>query len=85
MAGRKGATDSDPGPQGRDGQWQIELREKFNLNWPMYDGRKLIWYRSKALRDRHEQTAGPSEWHKEPTVIVSSHLMRRKDRAAALA
>ena len=20
------------------GQWQIELREKFNLNWPIYDG-----------------------------------------------
>ena len=71
-------------PKAVMGQWQIELREKFNLNWPMYDGRKLIWYRSKALRDRHEQTAGPSEWHKEPTVIVSSHLMRRKDRAAAL-
>ena len=23
-------------------QWQIELREKFNLNWPIYDGGKLI-------------------------------------------
>ena len=22
-------------------QWQIELREKFNLNWPIYDGQKL--------------------------------------------
>ena len=25
-------------------QWQIELREKFNLNWPIYDGRSLTWY-----------------------------------------
>ena len=25
-------------------QWQIELREKFNLNWPIYDGRQLVWY-----------------------------------------
>ena len=23
-------------------QWQIELREKFNLNWPIYDGRQLV-------------------------------------------
>lgn len=22
-------------------QWQIELREKFNLNWPIYDGSRL--------------------------------------------
>ena len=27
-------------------QWQIELREKFNLNWPIYDGQKLSWYPS---------------------------------------
>ena len=26
------------------GQWQIELREKFNLDWPIYDGRKLVRY-----------------------------------------
>ena len=29
-------------------QWQIELREKFNLNWPIYDGRKLVRYPSPA-------------------------------------
>ena len=26
-------------------QWQIELREKYNLNWPLYDGQKLTWCR----------------------------------------
>ncbi len=31
-------------------QWQVELREKFNLNWPVYDGQKLCWYPSPALR-----------------------------------
>ena len=31
-------------------QWQIELREKFNLNWPIYDGRNLCHYESQALR-----------------------------------
>ena len=71
-------------PKAVMGQWQIELREKFNLNWPIYDGRKLIRYPSQALKDKHERLVGPDEWHKEPTVIVSSHLMRRKNRADAL-
>ena len=66
------------------GQWQIELREKFNLNWPIYDGRRLVWYPSPALRGRHEREVGQDEWHREPVVIASSHLMRRRDRAAAL-
>ena len=66
------------------GQWQIELREKFNLNWPIYDGRKLVRYPSPALRGRNEREVGRSEWHREPVVIASSHLMRRRDRAAAM-
>ena len=63
-------------------QWQIELREKFNLNWPIYDGRRMIRYPSPALNGRHESDA--AAWHREPVVIASSHLMRRRDRAAAL-
>ena len=66
------------------GQWQIELREKFNLNWPIYDGRKLIRYPSPALRGRHEREVDPREWHREPVVIASSHLLRRRDRAEVL-
>ena len=66
------------------GQWQIELREKFNLNWPIYDGRRLVRYPSPALRGRHEREVAQSEWHREPVVITSSHLMRRRDRARAL-
>ena len=61
-------------------QWQLELREKFNLNWPIYDGGKLTWYPCPSLRDRHERQVGRDEWHKEPVVIASSHLMRRRDR-----
>ena len=37
-------------------QWQVELREKFNLNWPIYDGRKLSRYPARALRGHHEPT-----------------------------
>ena len=66
------------------GQWQIELREKFNLNWPIYDGGKLTWYPSPALRDRNERDAGREDWHCEPAVIASSQLMRRSDRAVEL-
>ena len=66
------------------GQWQIELREKFNLNWPIYDGRELVRYPSPALRGRHRVEAGPHRWHEEPAVIASSHLMRRRERAAVL-
>ena len=65
-------------------QWQIEIREKFNLNWPIYDGRKLVWYPSPALRGKHERKVDRDAWHKEPVVIASSHLMRRRDRAAEL-
>lgn len=66
------------------GQWQIELREKFNLNWPIYDGQKLVRYPSPALEGQHEREVAQSEWHREPVVITSSHLMRRSDRACVL-
>ncbi|MGD9971834.1 MAG: SNF2-related protein [Desulfatirhabdiaceae bacterium] len=65
-------------------QWQIELREKFNLNWPIYDDNKLIWYPSPALSGQHIRPVTRSQWHKEPFVIASSHLMRRQDRASEL-
>lgn len=68
-------------------QWQIELREKFNLNIPIYDGKSLIWYDCPALRYLDKPIAKPvsrEEWHFEPIVITSSHLMRRADRAREL-
>ena len=65
-------------------QWQIELREKFNLNWPIYDGRRLVRYPSPALRERNESEVGRGDWHRAPVVIASSQLMRRGDRAAEL-
>src|SRR5262249_44938345 len=53
-------------------QWQIELREKFNLNWPVYDGQKLSWYRSPARRREAEHKVAPNEWHFEPCGSTSS-------------
>jgi SNF2 family DNA or RNA helicase len=65
-------------------QWQIELREKFNLNWPIFDGQKLTWYPSPALAAHHERAVSREAWHQEPVVIVSSHLVRRADRQREL-
>jgi len=61
-------------------QWQIELREKFNLNWPLYDGARFTWLPSPALQGRHERDVSREDWHREPVVIASSHLLRRSER-----
>lgn len=65
-------------------QWQIELREKFNLSWPIYDGQKLFWYPSPAKRHAVERAVSRDAWHREPFVIMSSHLARRQDRRREL-
>lgn len=65
-------------------QWQLELREKFNLNFPIYEDGKLQWYPSPALEDNHKKDIADDEWYKEPFIIASSHLMRRKDRTRQL-
>ncbi len=64
-------------------QWQYELREKFNLNWPIYTGNELVWYDSRGQHEKR-RAVSRSVWHKEPFVIVSSQLMRRTDRSEEL-
>lgn len=65
-------------------QWQLELRNKFNLNWPIYDGHSLCWCPSPALRHKTERDVAADAWHLEPIVLASSQLMRRTDRAEEL-
>ncbi len=67
------------------GQWRVELREKFNLNWPVYDGRYLVREASPALPDEDgRREVGAEGWVDEPAVIASSQLFWREERAAVL-
>jgi len=65
-------------------QWQNELYEKFNLNVPIYDGQSLHWRKTHGQAEPVEAKVGRDDWHKEPFVLCSSHLMRRKERAAEI-
>jgi len=66
-------------------QWQLELREKFNLNWPIYDGDQFVWLKTPGRNNSLEQSVSRADWHKQPFVIASSHLMRRRERIPELA
>lgn len=64
-------------------QWQAELREKFALDWPIYDGQCFKRY-DVVTQTIVETPVSREEWHREPFVIMSSHLARRKDRRPEL-
>ncbi len=69
-------------------QWQFELREKFNLNWPIYDGSTLTFcdspYYREGIQEKPVRTVSRNTWHETPFAIVSHHLMRREDHRAEL-
>jgi hypothetical protein len=65
-------------------QWQNELYEKFNLNVPLYDGASLRWREAYGWTAPFEKPAGKNEWQREPIVLASSFLMRRKDRVSEI-
>lgn len=64
-------------------QWQAELREKFALDWPIYDGRCFRRY-DGATQSTVETPVTRDAWSAEPFVIMSSHLARRRDRRPEL-
>ena len=61
-------------PAGLTSQWQNELREKLNLDWPIYDGRRLIW------QDTHAKGKNRVSQHdkedSEPIPALSVNGMR---------
>lgn len=64
-------------------QWQSELREKFALNWPLYDGQCMHRY-DPATQTTIATPVSRLAWSREPFVIMSSHLARRRDRRPEL-
>ena len=64
-------------------QWQAELREKFALNWPLYDGQCMHRY-DPATQTTIATPVSRLAWSREPYVIMSSHLARRRDRRPEL-
>ncbi|MBU1409921.1 DEAD/DEAH box helicase family protein, partial [Myxococcota bacterium] len=65
-------------------QWQLELREKFNLYWPIYDGKHLTWCPCPAYPSGRTVEVDDERWHEEPFVIAGSQLVRLKPRARVL-
>jgi superfamily II DNA or RNA helicase len=65
-------------------QWQRELREKFGLDWPIYNGKALTWQETCFRSAGEIRPVDRSSWTAEPFVLVSSHLMRRRDRQREL-
>src|SRR5690606_34349638 len=62
-------------------QWQDELREKFALHVPIYDGHDLVWPRPRRLVERLH---GREPWEEASTLLVSSQLAKRRERRAEL-
>jgi superfamily II DNA or RNA helicase len=65
-------------------QWQRELREKFNLDWPIYDGDTLSWQSTPVHADGIELAVTRDAWQRQPFVLASSQLMRRRERQTEL-
>jgi SNF2 family DNA or RNA helicase len=65
-------------------QWQRELREKFALDWPIYDGKALKWQPTCLRPGGGTRLVSRETWTAEPFVLVSSHLMRRRERQGEL-
>jgi SNF2 family DNA or RNA helicase len=65
-------------------QWQRELREKFALDWPIYNGKALEWQATRLRPGGETRVVSRENWTAEPFVLVSSHLMRRRERQGEL-
>lgn len=61
-------------------QWQNELREKFNLEFPVYDGKYLHWPEGPLARPRELC----ENWTDQPFLLISSQLCRRRERAGEM-
>ncbi len=67
-------------PSGILRQWQAEMYEKFNLLAPIYTGQSLVWPEHHFRRSPLEERVSRESWTEQPIVLVSSNLVRRKER-----
>ncbi|MDE0674869.1 MAG: helicase-related protein [bacterium] len=63
-------------------QWQGELREKFGMTVPVYDGHDLL--HGAGPEESIEVLNGSPPWDTAPIMIMSSQLARRTERRKAL-
>ena len=64
-------------------QWQEELRDRFLIHAPFYDGRQYLWF--DQPRDRSEAIPpDASPWERAPVIIASAQMVKREERAKEL-
>ena len=64
-------------------QWQEELRDRFLIQAPFYDGRQFLWF--DQPRDKSEAIPlDTSPWECAPVVIASAQMVKRQERAKEL-
>ena len=64
-------------------QWQEELRDRFLVRAPFYDGRQYVWF--DQPKDKYEAIPpSASPWEHHPVVIASAQMVKREGRAKEL-
>jgi len=64
-------------------QWQEELRGRFFVEAPFYDGARFVWFEHPENR-YVAIPEGTSPWEVHPVVVSSAQMVKRQERAAAL-
>lgn len=63
-------------------QWQEELRERFGIEAPFYDGSRFVWFDYPG--DSYQAVPEGGPWQAHQVVIASAQMVRRRERAQAL-
>ncbi|MFW6126503.1 MAG: DEAD/DEAH box helicase, partial [Chloroflexota bacterium] len=64
-------------------QWQEELRDRFLVGAPFYDGSRFVWFEHPENRYASVPES-TSPWELHPVVIASAQMVKRQERAAHL-
>ena len=64
-------------------QWQEELRDRFLVTAPFFDGARFVYF-GHPENSFEAVPEGKSPWEVHPVVIASAQMVKRKERAEAL-